>query len=168
MYANKIFFTFNGEYAGFDVNQPTSRTGGKAEAISMVRRALNDDANIIMIGDGATDQEACPPADYFIGYGGNIIRDEVRNRAHYYITDFEQLYHVLWMCYSVTTVLGSLMNLLYAWMWEMCVRLARGMWKAGGAKCVDANYTDVFILNKNWILIRYDTVFCLWVFKPIF
>lgn len=95
MYANKIFFTFNGEYAGFDVNQPTSRTGGKAEAISMVRRALNDDANIIMIGDGATDQEACPPADYFIGYGGNIIRDEVRNRAHYYITDFEQLYHVL-------------------------------------------------------------------------
>lgn len=95
MYANKIFFTFNGEYAGFDVNQPTSRTGGKGEAISMIRRSLTDDANITMIGDGATDLEACPPADSFIGYGGNVIRDEVRNRAHYYVCDFEQLYRSL-------------------------------------------------------------------------
>lgn len=45
-----------------------------------------------MIGDGATDLEASPPADNFIGYGGNIVRDEVRNRAQYYVTDFLQLY----------------------------------------------------------------------------
>ena len=27
----------------------------------------------VMIGDGATDMEACPPADAFIGFGGNAV-----------------------------------------------------------------------------------------------
>lgn len=48
-----------------------------------------------MIGDGATDLEASPPADHFIGYGGNIVREEVRNRARNYVVDFEQLYEDL-------------------------------------------------------------------------
>lgn len=83
---------FIGEYAGFDVNQPTSKTGGKGEAINIIRRSFSGNVSITMIGDGATDSEACPPADNFIGYGGNVIREEVRNRAQYYITDFQQLY----------------------------------------------------------------------------
>lgn len=95
MYVNKLFFSFNGDYVGFDAAQPTSRSGGKAEAVTIIRRALADDANITMIGDGATDLEASPPADHFIGYGGNIIREEVRNRAKFYITDFEQLTNAL-------------------------------------------------------------------------
>lgn len=82
----------SGKYAGFDVNQPTSRTGGKGEAINIIRRALGQGVRVTMIGDGATDLEASPPADNFIGYGGNIVRDEVRNRAQYYVTDFLQLY----------------------------------------------------------------------------
>lgn len=81
-----------GEYAGFDVNQPTSRTGGKGEAITQIRRSLAQNVIITMIGDGATDLEASPPADNFIGYGGNIVRDEVRNHAQYYVADFETLY----------------------------------------------------------------------------
>lgn len=91
MFANRLFFTFNGEYAGFDINQPTSHSGGKGEAIQLIRQELADNANIVMIGDGATDLEASPPADHFIGYGGNIVRDEVRNRAKYYATFFGQL-----------------------------------------------------------------------------
>lgn len=86
-----LWLTNLGEYAGFDVNQPTSRTGGKGEAINIIRRSCDANVNITMIGDGATDLEASPPANNFIGYGGNIIRDEVRNRAHYYVTDFQQL-----------------------------------------------------------------------------
>jgi len=95
MFANKLQFYFNGEYAGFDTNQPTSRSGGKGEAINTIRKELADDANITMIGDGATDLEASPPADNFIGYGGNIVREEVRNGAKYYITDFEKLTQAL-------------------------------------------------------------------------
>lgn len=95
MFANKLQFYFNGEYAGFDTSQPTSRSGGKGEAINAIRKELADDAYITMIGDGATDLEASPPADNFIGYGGNIVREEVRNGAKYFITDFEKLTQAL-------------------------------------------------------------------------
>lgn len=91
MYANKLLFNFNGEYVGFDTTQPTSHSGGKGEAIQLIRQELADQANITMIGDGATDAEASPPADNFIGYGGNIVREEVRNKAKYFVTNFEQL-----------------------------------------------------------------------------
>lgn len=101
VFANKLMFYFDGEYANFDTTQPTSKTGGKAEAISIIRRQHNnhveggaddDDATLItMIGDGATDLEAVPPANYFIGFGGNVVRGEVFKRAQYYVTDFEQL-----------------------------------------------------------------------------
>ncbi|EDW69604.1 phosphoserine phosphatase [Drosophila virilis] len=91
MYANKILFDYKGAYDSFDINQPTSRSGGKADAIGMIRKRQPADALITMIGDGATDLEAVPPANHFIGYGGNVVRTEVYRRAQYYITDFEQL-----------------------------------------------------------------------------
>lgn len=93
LYANKLFFDHNGEYAAFDRDQPTSRSGGKAEAIAHIRKQYEADTIITMIGDGATDLEAVPPANYFIGFGGNIVRAEVQKRAQYYITDFDQLMH---------------------------------------------------------------------------
>jgi len=47
--------------------------------------------SLVMIGDGATDMEACPPADAFIGYGGNVIRQKVKENASWFITDFQDL-----------------------------------------------------------------------------
>lgn len=37
---------------------------GKAEVISRLKKRYK---KVVMIGDGATDAEACPPADAFIG-----------------------------------------------------------------------------------------------------
>ena len=97
LFANKLFFDFNGTYGGFDVNQPTSRSGGKGEAITQIRNfnssqlQAKTQLKIVMIGDGATDLESAPPADNFIGYGGNIIRENVQERAQYFVTDFMQL-----------------------------------------------------------------------------
>ena len=34
---------------------------------------------LAMIGVGATDMEARPPADIFIGFGGNAVREKVKN-----------------------------------------------------------------------------------------
>lgn len=51
----------------------------------------NNRLSIVMIGDGATDLESAPPADYFIGYGGNVIRESVRERSIFFITDFAQI-----------------------------------------------------------------------------
>ncbi|CAD6995039.1 phosphoserine phosphatase [Ceratitis capitata] len=90
VFANKLTFFFNGDYASFDTTQPTSKSGGKAEAVSIIKRC-HPDAIITMIGDGATDLEAAPPADNVIGFGGNVLRTEVHQRAQYYIMDFAQL-----------------------------------------------------------------------------
>jgi phosphoserine phosphatase len=99
LFANKLMFDFKGEYVGFDTNQLTSRSGGKGEAINQIRnfnqnRLMPNGGRlkVVMIGDGATDLEASPPADHFIGYGGNIVRDSVRDRSCHFVTDFKQLY----------------------------------------------------------------------------
>lgn len=41
------------------------------------------------VGDGITDAQARPPADAFIGYGGNIVRENTKAMADLYIDDFK-------------------------------------------------------------------------------
>ncbi|KAL1132058.1 hypothetical protein AAG570_010016 [Ranatra chinensis] len=94
IYANKLKFYFNGEYAGFDDSEPTSKSGGKGRVIGELKNKYGY-SNLVMIGDGMTDLEAYPPADTFIGYGGNVVREEVRKRAPWYITDFQELVDAL-------------------------------------------------------------------------
>ena len=53
--------TCSGEYAGFDETQPTAESGGKGKVISMLKEKYGF-KTIVMIGDGATDLEASPPA----------------------------------------------------------------------------------------------------------
>lgn len=43
------------------------------------------------MGDGATDLEASPPADAFIGFGGNVIRESVKNGSKWFVKDLNQL-----------------------------------------------------------------------------
>ncbi|XP_022194688.1 phosphoserine phosphatase isoform X2 [Nilaparvata lugens] len=94
IYANKLKFYLTGEYAGFDENEPTSKSGGKGEVIRILKKN-HGYSNVVMIGDGMTDFEACPPADAFIGYGGNVIREEVKKRCSWYVTDFNELVNAL-------------------------------------------------------------------------
>lgn len=91
LFANKLYFHFNGSYAGFDTSQVTSKSGGKGEAINIIKDRFNSNKVVAMIGDGMTDLEASPPADFFIGYGGNAVREEVQKRATYYVTNFADL-----------------------------------------------------------------------------
>ncbi|KMQ89868.1 phosphoserine phosphatase [Lasius niger] len=90
IYANRLKFYFTGEYAGFDENQPTSRSGGKAEVIEYLKKQKGF-KNIVHIGDGSTDLEASPPADAFIGFGGNVIRESVKARAQWFVMNFDDL-----------------------------------------------------------------------------
>ncbi|XP_045498656.1 phosphoserine phosphatase isoform X2 [Colias croceus] len=90
VYANRLKFFFNGEYAGFDENEPTSRSGGKPLVIRRLKEQ-HGHQRLVMIGDGATDAEACPPADAFIGFGGNVVREEVKKRSSWYVTSFQEL-----------------------------------------------------------------------------
>ncbi|XP_068010773.1 phosphoserine phosphatase [Melanerpes formicivorus] len=90
VFANRLRFYFNGEYAGFDETQPTSESGGKGKVITHLKEQFNF-KKVVMIGDGATDMEACPPGDCFIGFGGNVIRKQVKEKAKWYITHFDEL-----------------------------------------------------------------------------
>ncbi|XP_023120296.2 phosphoserine phosphatase isoform X2 [Amphiprion ocellaris] len=90
VYANRLKFYFNGEYAGFDESQPTAESGGKGKVISMLKEQ-HGFKTVVMIGDGATDLEACPPANAFVGFGGNVVRPQVKERCSWYVTSFGEL-----------------------------------------------------------------------------
>lgn len=76
VYANELIFDYDGNYVGFDHNELTSDSGskeiGKAGVCGLLKK-LHSYRNLVMVGDGATDAEACPPADAFIGFGGNQV-----------------------------------------------------------------------------------------------
>lgn len=46
---------------------------------------------VVMVGDGATDMQAKPPADAFIGYGGVVVRPAVHKGADWFVTHFDEV-----------------------------------------------------------------------------
>ncbi|VDQ05516.1 unnamed protein product [Trichobilharzia regenti] len=49
----------------------------------------------MIIGDGMTDANACPPAEVFIGFGVNVIRPTVQNISTYFCTSVNELIELL-------------------------------------------------------------------------
>ncbi|XP_050376917.1 phosphoserine phosphatase, chloroplastic [Argentina anserina] len=96
VFANQLLFGSNGEFVGFDENEPTSRSGGKATAVQQIRKGHNYKV-LVMIGDGATDLEARQPggADLFICYAGVQHREAVAAKADWLAFNFEQLISAL-------------------------------------------------------------------------
>jgi phosphoserine phosphatase len=90
VYANDLRFAPDGSYTGIDETAYTSKTGGKGALIAFLKERFHYDP-IVMVGDGATDLEARPPADAFIGYGGVIVRDNIKKKADWFVTDFADL-----------------------------------------------------------------------------
>lgn len=95
VYANTILFDAKGNYAGFDRAAPTSRAGGKAQALRQIKSGSGGAySRMVMVGDGATDLEARVPgeaADVMIGYGGIVVRDAVKKGADWFVYDWEAL-----------------------------------------------------------------------------
>ncbi|KAG8363445.1 hypothetical protein BUALT_Bualt19G0023300 [Buddleja alternifolia] len=96
IYANQLLFRSSGEFVGFDTNEPTSRSGGKATAVQQIRKDHGYKC-LVMIGDGATDLEARKPggADLFICYGGIQLRDAVAAKADWLVFNFKDLINSL-------------------------------------------------------------------------
>ncbi|XP_047332196.1 phosphoserine phosphatase, chloroplastic [Impatiens glandulifera] len=92
IFANQLLFSNSGEFVGFDVNEPTSRSGGKAKAVQQLKEA-HGYKKLVMIGDGATDLEARKPggADLFICYGGVVLRETVAAKADWLVLNFTDL-----------------------------------------------------------------------------
>ncbi|KAL6494311.1 hypothetical protein OROGR_031111 [Orobanche gracilis] len=96
IYANQLLFGSFGDFSGFDTNEPTSRSGGKATAVQHIRKVRRY-KSLVMIGDGATDLEARHPggADLFICYGGVQLRERVAARADWLVYNFKDLINSL-------------------------------------------------------------------------
>lgn len=95
IYANNLLFDpSTGDYSGFDPNEPTSRDGGKPKVVKLLMEA-HGYKPVVVIGDGVTDMQACPPADCFVGFGGIVEREKVKAGADWYIKDFQDLIQVL-------------------------------------------------------------------------
>jgi phosphoserine phosphatase len=67
-----VYFDSSGEYAGFDDRSPLSRSGGKRAVLERWLPELP--RPIMLVGDGATDLEARPPADVFVAFTGVVER----------------------------------------------------------------------------------------------
>ncbi|XP_050223288.1 phosphoserine phosphatase, chloroplastic isoform X2 [Mercurialis annua] len=96
IFANQMLFGNSGEFSGFDANEPTSRSGGKATAVEQIRKAQGY-KSMVMIGDGATDLEARKPggADMFICYAGVQLREAVAVEADWLVFHFTDLINSL-------------------------------------------------------------------------
>lgn len=92
--ANTIFFQEDGTYAGFDDQEPTSADMGKPKALEQIQKLHNYEC-MVMIGDGATDAQAKPPAAAFIGFGGVVERQAVVDQSDWFVTEFGDLTRVL-------------------------------------------------------------------------
>jgi phosphoserine phosphatase len=82
-------FHEDGSYAGYGVDYPTTRNGGKPEIIREWKQALPAEFTI-MVGDGVSDLESRSACDLFVGYGGVIDREKVRWNADVWIKDMSE------------------------------------------------------------------------------
>lgn len=96
IFANQLLFGSSGEFLGFDKDEPTSRSGGKAVAVQHIIKA-HGYKTLTMIGDGATDLEARQPggADLFICYAGVQLRERVAAKADWLVFNFKDLISTL-------------------------------------------------------------------------
>ena len=82
VHAVDVYFDSNETYTGFNEQSPLARSGGKAVVSQQI---IGESRKAVLIGDGVTDLEAQNERVHFIGFGGVIIRDLVRNQSKDYI-----------------------------------------------------------------------------------
>ena len=89
-----LFFDGSGQYTGYDETYPTTRSGGKPEVITRLKRELAP-AKVVMVGDGASDLEAKSVVDLFVGFGRYTAREKVKREAAQFIYKLSDLPGIL-------------------------------------------------------------------------
>lgn len=82
--ANRLFHDDQGAYLGFDEAHPLARPDGKRIVIEQFIRHSEE---ALMIGDSVTDLACQPVVGRFIGFGGVVVRETVRQRADVFVSD---------------------------------------------------------------------------------
>jgi len=104
--ANTLLFSDSndeeGTYTGFDPTEPTSADMGKPKALAQIQ-SLKGYKTMVMVGDGATDAQAKPPAAAFVGFGGVEERQAVKDKADWFVKNFEDMTWVVEQRSKTTT-----------------------------------------------------------------
>ena len=85
VHAVGIRFGDDGRYLDFDRTSPLARSGGKERVIRDIR--IREKGRAALVGDGVTDLEAKRAVDLFIGFGGVVARDAVREGADRFVEE---------------------------------------------------------------------------------
>ena len=83
LHAVFLRFSAAGGYEDFDRKSPLTRSRGKEVVVRDIRARTKGKA--AFIGDGASDLEAKPAVDLFIGFGGVHTRPRVRENADVFV-----------------------------------------------------------------------------------
>jgi phosphoserine phosphatase len=87
LHAVSVFFSRNGDYAGFDEQSPFTQQSGKRSAVE--KMSLR--GPVLAVGDGMTDAEMKPVVNGFAAFTGFKHRVPVVELADYVIDSFDQL-----------------------------------------------------------------------------
>jgi phosphoserine phosphatase len=93
VHAVGLRFNAEGEYEDFDRRSFLTRSGGKELVVRDVRARTHGKA--ALVGDGASDLEAKPAVDLFIGFGGVHVRPKVKENAAVFAMTFDDVLSAL-------------------------------------------------------------------------
>jgi phosphoserine phosphatase len=89
VHAVALRFNEAGEYEDFDRRSFLTRSGGKELVVrDVLARSKGKSA---FVGDGASDLEAKPAVDRFVGFGGVHVRAKVKENADVFAMSFDEV-----------------------------------------------------------------------------
>lgn len=84
VHAVPLLFDDDGTYRDFDHESPLWQNGGK---VPVVQGAPAEHKPMVFVGDGITDLETKDHVGRFIGFGGVVARDNVREQADHFVSE---------------------------------------------------------------------------------
>jgi phosphoserine phosphatase len=93
VHAVPLQFDASGQYAGYDRRSFLTKAQGKELVVRDVRARTHGRA--ALVGDGASDLEARPAVDLFIGFGGVAVRRTVKENASVFVTSMRDVRDLL-------------------------------------------------------------------------
>jgi phosphoserine phosphatase len=85
--ANHLEFDAQGVYRDFDRTNPLCKKFGKRQIVEMLKGDGTIQGKVAIVGDGMSEMETKGIVDVCIGFGGHIIRENVKNMADIFVAD---------------------------------------------------------------------------------
>ncbi len=79
--ANQVYYDSFGDYQGIDLGCPLATSTGKATYAQVIGRSKR----VAFIGDSVTDLATKPVVKTFVGFGGVVTRQKVKDEAEFFI-----------------------------------------------------------------------------------